>query len=264
MMNNIISWKQAETLSPGQLALNGIELATKSWQEFVKFVLVVIAGFFGILILAGVWNGLHLPLGGVLSFLALTLFALAAMVGAVRLALSVVDGKKLTLKEIFSFDGKTVGNLILAYICFVLAVMVGMLALVVPGILLAIGCSYFLFVLVDKPGVGPVQALKASWAIANGDLLNIVLVSYAGMFMLYILLLPVYEIGVLLLGFARVLKSMDLDLLIILPGLAGLAVGVAVIVGLILLAIGNVLAMTMAYRKLSQHRASAMEVAMKS
>lgn len=262
MMN--FTWKQAETLSPGQLAIQGVELATKVWGQFVKFVVVTVLGFIAIMIVMAIWNGIGLPLGGLIGFILTCLFGLAAGVGAVRLSLAVVDGKKLTLKEIFAFDGKLIGVAILAYILYALAVAVGMIVLIVPGIMIAIGCSFALYAIVDKKDLGPVQALKASWAITNGDLLSIALLSTAITLIMYVAILPAYEIGALIFALAGIIAAAKLSVLIIIPGLLGLALGVAVFCAVVLVSIGGALSYAIAYRKLSVTRASAMEAAMRS
>lgn len=264
-MNMNFTWKQAETLSPGQLAIQGVELATKVWTQFVKFVIVTVLGYLAIFLVMAILGAiLPASLTGLLSFLALALFTLAVGVGAIRLSLAVVDGKKLTINEIFTFDGKLVGVAILAYVLYILAVMVGLMVLVVPGIMIAIGCSFALFTVVDKKDIGPVQALKASWAMTNGDLLSIALLSSAMGLIAYIVILPAYEIFAVLAFLSVILASMKLAAIGgLLMGVVGLVLGVAVFCWVVLVSIGCALSYALAYRKLSVSRASAVEAAMK-
>jgi len=265
-MNMNFTWKQAETLSPGQLAIEGIELAAKTWGQFVKFVLVTCAGFIALLIVTMIFGAILPPsLAALISFVLFALFTLAVGVGAIRLSLAVVDGKRLTVKEIFAFDGKLVVVAILAYVLYLIAVMVGTLVLIVPGIMIALGCSFALFTVVDKKDIGPVQALKASWAMTNGDLLSIALLSVAMSLIAYIVILPAYEIfvvGMLLTGIFAMLKMATLGM--ILMGLVGLILSVALFCWMVVVSIGSVLSYALAYRKLSVSRASAVETAMKS
>ena len=54
-----------------------------------------------------------------------------------------------------------------AHILTVIAVVLGFLVLVVPGIILAIGLSFVPYLVVDR-GLGPIEALKESWRITKG------------------------------------------------------------------------------------------------
>jgi hypothetical protein len=272
-MDMNFTWKQAESLSPGQLAIQGIELATKTWGQFVKFVLAVVAGEIvvgvGSMILitvgAGLLKGVGFALAAIVCAVVMALFMLAVGVGAVRLSLAVVDGKKLSLKEIFAIDGTMVGTLIAAYVLYLVAVIVGTFVLIVPGIMIALGCTFALFVIVDKKDVGPVQALKASWAMTNGDLLSIALLSSAIGLIAYIVILPAYEIfviGFMLTGLLAAIKMATLGALFM--GLLAFVLGVALFVWVVLVMIGGFLSYALAYRKLSVSRASVMETAMRS
>ncbi len=265
-MNMNFTWKQAETLSPGQLATQGVELAVKTWGQFVKFVIVTCAGFLAIVIVSAILGAI-LPgwLVSMLSFVLLVLFSLAVGVGAIRLSLAVVDGKKLSINEIFAFDGKLIGVAILTYVLYLVAVAVGLVVLVIPGIMIGLGCTFALFTIVDRKDVGPVQALKASWALTNGDLLSIALLSAAIALIAYIAILPAYEIFgvvVMLMGVLALMKMATIG--VILMGLVGLILGVALFCWMVLVSIGGFLSYALAYRKLSVSRASAMEAAMNS
>ena len=44
----------------------------------------------------------------------------------------------------------------------------GCLLLIVPGVILMLGWSFFMFLIVDK-GCGPIEALKESWRITDGE-----------------------------------------------------------------------------------------------
>jgi hypothetical protein len=265
-MNMNFTWKQAETISPGQVALQGIELATKTWGQFVKFVIVAALGMLGIVIIMMILGAiLPASLTGLISFILFTLFSLAVGVGGIRLALAVVDGKKLSVKEIFAFDAKLIGVAIIAYVLYLLAVAIGLVVLVIPGIMIAIGCSFTLFTVVDKKDIGPVQALKASWAITNGDLLSIALLSSAMTLIAYIAILPAYEIFAILLALSAFFASVKLAVVGgLLLGLVGIVLSVALLCWVVLVMIGSALSYAIAYRKLSQTRSSAMEAAMRS
>jgi hypothetical protein len=49
-----------------------------------------------------------------------------------------------------------------------LAIAIGFLLLIIPGIIVALGLSYATYFVADA-GLGPIEALKASWAATNGS-----------------------------------------------------------------------------------------------
>ncbi len=266
-MNMNFTWKQAETLSPGQLAIQAVELATKVWVQFVKFALVSMLGA-AALGLVVIVLGAILPakLTLLISFTVAVLYWSNASLALIRLSLALVDGKKLTLKETFAFDGKLILTTIVAGLLFMMAVLLGTLALVIPGLMILIGCGYFAFILVDKKDLGPVQALKASWALTNGDLLNLMLINSAITVILYLAILPAYEIFVVMMVLGSILSMLEIGstVLAVIMGVISFVVGAAVICWVILVSMGAVLTGALAYRKLSVSRARAVEAALKA
>lgn len=67
------------------------------------------------------------------------------------------------------FDGfKNFGNALAAYIIMSLIIGLGLILLIIPGIILALGLSQTMFILADEPEIGPVEALKKSWEMMKG------------------------------------------------------------------------------------------------
>lgn len=67
------------------------------------------------------------------------------------------------------FDGfKHFGAALGAYLLMLIGVLVGMIFLIVPGIIIALGLSQTMFILADEPELGAVEALKKSWAMMDG------------------------------------------------------------------------------------------------
>lgn len=125
-------------------------------------------------------------LTGVLLGLPLSLWM---NMGMTRYMLKLARGQQANFGEIFS------GGPFLAYlltsILLGLGVMFGMLLLIVPGIILAIGWSYAMYLVLDRRH-GPVEALSASWKITRG---------FKGkIFGLMLLFIPVTLLGLLACG----------------------------------------------------------------
>ena len=51
----------------------------------------------------------------------------------------------------------------------VILIIIGIILLIVPGIILALGLSMVYYVMIDKPELGVVDTLKESWRIMKGN-----------------------------------------------------------------------------------------------
>jgi len=85
--------------------------------------------------------------------------------GLTRYMLKLARGQQANFGEIFA-GGPFIACL-LASLLLGLGVGLGLLLLIVPGIVLAIGWSYWMYLVVDR-GRGPVDALGTSWKITRG------------------------------------------------------------------------------------------------
>ena len=67
------------------------------------------------------------------------------------------------------FDGfSNFGNALGTYLLMMLAVLVGLIFFIIPGIILGLGLSQAMYLLVDDDNLGPVDALKESWEMMKG------------------------------------------------------------------------------------------------
>ncbi len=67
------------------------------------------------------------------------------------------------------FDGfQNFGTALAANLLMGLLIGIGMLFLIVPGVILALGLSQTMWILADEPELGPVDALKKSWEMTKG------------------------------------------------------------------------------------------------
>jgi len=170
------------------------EALSAGWAAFTSRV-----GFFiGLLLL---WGGLTLipqlivksientGLAIVLA-IALQLFQIFLGVGGLRISLLILDGRPVSIGDLFS-GGPVFVPYLLATILFYLAASVGLALLVVPGIIVMVVFGYYPFFIIDQ-GLGPVDALKASAALTEGVRLKLF-----GFGLVVILL---YLLGALLVG----------------------------------------------------------------
>jgi hypothetical protein len=87
-------------------------------------------------------------------------------IGLIRAALAVLDGRKPTPNMLFESAG--LGTYILAAILFGLATFVGLIACVIPGIIIAFLWQFYGYAIVDGgPEVGATQSLGRSYQVVR-------------------------------------------------------------------------------------------------
>ncbi len=139
----------------------------------------------------------------------------AIVMGLIGIVVNILVGLGLTtffLRAHDNISGVTISDLwnpepvwrfIGAELLAFLIIFVGLLLLVVPGIIASLGLAFTPYIVVDR-GLGPVESLKESWRITNGNKWRILLFGLA--------LLGINIIGVLLLGIG-VLASAPISML---------------------------------------------------
>lgn len=131
------------------------------------------------------------PLISIASFIV----NMAISVGVVRITLGFVDGKKPQFKELFDNFNMTLVHVILGSIIYGIIVFLGLLALVIPGIYLALKYQFYMYLIIDKK-MGPIEAIKESGKITKGEIWNLLLFSLL-MFGVMIIGLLALIIGIL-------------------------------------------------------------------
>lgn len=112
-------------------------------------------------------------------------------IGAAMFGLGIVRRTNPSIGTLFA-GGPHLVPVLLATLVYVVAVFLGLFLLVIPGIILAIRLGQFQMVIIDR-NLGPIDALKASWAMTRGNFWNMVLLGLAG---LGIVILGLLALGV--------------------------------------------------------------------
>lgn len=111
--------------------------------------------------------------------------------GLAKIYLRFCDGEMPIFENLF--DGlRRVLVFIGAYIIQTIAVAMGFVLLIVPGVIFLIRLWFVGFVVIDEPTVGPLDAIQRSWDITRGYTLDL--------FLLFIVLLGVNLLGIICLG----------------------------------------------------------------
>ncbi|HOI93549.1 MAG TPA: zinc-ribbon domain-containing protein [Syntrophobacter fumaroxidans] len=110
--------------------------------------------------------------------------------GYVSICLAFADGRKAGFEQLFSCTPLVLSYVVATIICS-LAVGIGFLLLIVPGVIFIIKLMFYTFAIVDK-NMGPVESLNASWNMTKDVKMDLLL--------LLLLLLVINIIGAIPLG----------------------------------------------------------------
>ncbi len=109
----------------------------------------------GIVVSVGIFGLIALILGGALH------------VGYCRYQLNLLDGREARFSDLASFMDHF-GSALCMHVIRSLAITLGTICLIVPGILFTYGFSMAGYIMAEDPDCGAVEALKRSWALMSG------------------------------------------------------------------------------------------------
>lgn len=143
------------------------------WETFKKRPGILIGGFVGAMAVSGIASGILTPadeanpgLVGVLMIIASVIIGILIEIGMLTFAIRAHDSID-TVKLNDLWNPKPLWWYMLGQLLVGLAVLVGFILLVVPGIILMLGLLFSSYLIVDK-GRGPIEAMKESWRITDG------------------------------------------------------------------------------------------------
>lgn len=131
------------------------------------FALGIVAGLFG----AG---GNEPTAGAFVQFvfsIAQSILAAFLSIGWIRIYLTTARGGKADLSQLFS-GGDVVVWMVIGNLLVTVGAALGLILLILPGIVLMLGWSLTSFFIADA-GMGPVQAISASWNATRGQKLHL-------------------------------------------------------------------------------------------
>jgi len=82
--------------------------------------------------------------------------------------LNAIRGKKSSMSEALEYAKQNYVRFFLANLIYAVAVGLGIIALIVPGIILAVRLSMVNYILIDNPNMSAMEGVKASWEMMRG------------------------------------------------------------------------------------------------
>ena len=137
-------------------------------------------------LLVGIPSGLN-TYGELLSFL----LAGPLQLGIAIYFLNILNDRPASIENLIE-GFKPLLKVILIYIVISIATAIGIVLLIIPGIIIALGFSMTYYILVENPELSIEESLKESWRLTNGYKMEL--------FVLHLRFIPWYLLGLLCFG----------------------------------------------------------------
>ena len=160
---------------------------TKYIGPFILIGLVIFAVQIGLSLIGNVFDNIWLQLAwSTLSWLVGLVLAL----GLIRAALAVLDGERPEVAMLFQTDG--FWPYVIATILFSLAVFVGLIFCIIPGLILAFLFAFYGYDILDRKTDDGVESLRVSWRLVSQNV--------GGLLLLFVLCFLILLVGAVLCG----------------------------------------------------------------
>lgn len=155
-------------------ALNkGWELTKKHWQRFL-LISIACAIVYGVISLIAGAILSDSPVGSFIMQLISWVVSAVLSIVITRFLLNAYDGKSTAFDVLLKLESKMVVSIILFFILYGIAVTLGLMLFIVPGIILALGWYFTSYLIIDKK-MELMPAFKTSWAMTKGSRGNLFL-----------------------------------------------------------------------------------------
>lgn len=167
-----------KTFSPKEAIKFGWEIAKPNWKFFLGvFAVNIVLSLFPKL--AGQENFLRTLLEIISSVLSFFL-----NMRLVRALLEFSQGGVFEFRNLFVFEKlKTALNFFLSEVLSALIFLAGLILLIIPGIIFAYRLSFTQYFVLDK-NLGAIDAVKESWKVTKGSVLNLIALSLLSLLIL--------------------------------------------------------------------------------
>jgi len=177
------------------------------WKNVGPMVLITLVIFVVQFLISIVGSGTNGVIARVVLQMLSFVVGIVLAMGLIRASLAVCEGRTPEVSMLLETDGFF--NYLVAAILFGIAVFVGLVLCIIPGIILAVVFQYFGFAIVQHPELGAVDALKRSAEITKGYrwqlfglVLLLILINLVGLLACGVGLLFTYGISAIAIAYA--------------------------------------------------------------
>lgn len=195
-MFDTIKTKAKDKMKGNMLEFWGIMLVI----GLISTVLSELPRFFGVKltetrVLLGIEYEVSTPAGSTWTAI-VALFMTIFSVALVYWVLSILKEKKVDIKEAIKFAFKHILTILVVSFLVGLAISLGLLLLIVPGIIISLGLSMVYPIICDNPDIGIMDAISKSWELMKGHKWEYFtfLFTFIGWILLCILIIPVFYV----------------------------------------------------------------------
>ncbi|MDL2256539.1 glycerophosphoryl diester phosphodiesterase membrane domain-containing protein [Parabacteroides sp. OttesenSCG-928-G06] len=170
------------------------EVFTTSWKCLKQNIWILVGLLVGYLIITGILNMFvsptELTVGTFVVALIAAILQLIFQLGYTKNLFQALDG----IEPQFSAYGQQASKILNAFIASLItsvAVLIGFALLIIPGIYIGIRIGFFTYFIVEEDA-GPIEALKKSWEMTQGQVLPL--------FVLVLVAIAIVLIGLIIFG----------------------------------------------------------------
>lgn len=166
-----------------------------SWEALKSQIWILVGLFIGISIVSFILNLLLIPLmtsvvGTIIGYVITIAISLILGLGYLKNMFQALDGEEPQFSA-YGQQAPKIFTMFVAYLLASIAIMIGMIFLIVPGIYLALRLQFFAAFIVEEDA-GIMESLQKSWEITKGQVMDL--------FILLLAMIGITIVGVLLLG----------------------------------------------------------------
>lgn len=159
-----------KNISKTGLIKNGWEILKKEYKLIYS---LVVAYFVYQIIQSIITSFFENGVVAIIISLSFTIITLFLQIGFIKIILKLVDNKKAKFQELWAYPQYLI-RFTGASISYFLAVIIGLIFFVIPGIYIAIRLQFYSYILLDKD-TKAMDSLRESWKLTHDNVINLTL-----------------------------------------------------------------------------------------
>lgn len=167
----------------------GWQIFKKNWVFLVSVTIVSLVISYLPTAVSGVWSSRY-PIRTTIFSIVFWFVSVVISIGLIKISLNLVDGGEAGFDDLYA-HWHLVWKYLLTQVVVGVIVVIGVILLIIPGIIFGIKLQFAPYLVIDK-NLGPLAAIKASWALTRGSVVNL--------FLFGILIGLIYLLGIIVVG----------------------------------------------------------------